>query len=386
MALALSVAIERVVPSQLISSATGSPFSSVDPAPTLPPDAKLGLSVEPTNNHVNLNKGLFGFDPDRFNLKRAKRCPSVKFECFINPNRRELEHLDPDFKPPPAVPESSAFSGSEDSQEGTPEAYRYNWALDACQPFLFISTLPPLPECYLRRPYALPKKTRSSPKITLVLDLDETLVHCNFQGMAEPDIVFPLHFGPTLYTVGSASKKAQLGPLARPELLRAFIFAKIRPHYKEFIEHVSRRFEVVVFTASTKAYANRLLNLLDPTGKHIKFRLFRETCAVVQGTYLKDLTVLGRDLATTIIVDNQPQVFGYQLSNGIPIPSFYDDKDDKSLLQLIPVLEDLALLDDVRPGIARRFGFQAQVDAFPAPMPPFAAELSGFDIFSPAYP
>jgi CTD small phosphatase-like protein 2 len=37
----------------------------------------------------------------------------------------------------------------------------------------------------------------------------------------------------------------------------------------------------------------------------------------VEGNYLKDLSVLGRDLAHTVIVDNSPQV--HTLSSTIPL-------------------------------------------------------------------
>jgi CTD small phosphatase-like protein 2 len=54
---------------------------------------------------------------------------------------------------------------------------------------------------------------------------------------------------------------------------------------------------VVIFTASQKVYANALLDLLDPAGNLMHHRLFREACLFVQGNFLKDLSVLDRDLS-----------------------------------------------------------------------------------------
>ena len=102
-------------------------------------------------------------------------------------------------------------------------------------------------------------------------------------------------------------------------------------------------FLVVVFTT----------NALD--GKYIQYRMFRESCLAVEGNFLKDLNVLGRDLSKSVLVDNSPHAFGYQMDNGIPIESWFDDPHDTELLKLERFLRTLHSASDVRPVVRRKF-------------------------------
>jgi hypothetical protein len=341
---------------------------------------------------------------------------------------------------------------------------------------------PPIPHRPSPRPQALlPRKTRQCPRKTLVLDLDETLVHSSLEPVPDSDFTFPVHFNASDHTVHvrtrphmkvrAGRRAARWGGAAaeftgrksggaagtgtawrssspdRPvpaqlELLqRVRMCARVKAHTggpqpraslhasqpfpppsppppiypspclsppQEFLERMAALYEVVVFTASQRIYAERLLDILDPGRKLVRHRcvcrcaggwarlcrcrrvgglcrraelqcgpgweagrlcvragpaaaaagrphpgarrqglarpcirpslppppsqrhtriflpappaqppppppplpprIYRESCVYVDGNYLKDLTVLGRDLAHTLIVDNSPQV------------------------------------------------------------------------------
>jgi hypothetical protein len=57
-----------------------------------------------------------------------------------------------------------------------------------------------------------------------------------------------------------------------------------------------------------------------------------------------------------IIVDNSPQAYSWQTENGLPIISWFEDPRDDQLRKLVPVLERLAQVEDVREFIPQIVG------------------------------
>lgn len=178
----------------------------------------------------------------------------------------------------------------------------------------------------------LTKREGYAGKKTMIFDLDETLVHC-LDTTQNADVTLPIRFH-TGEVINVRTRQAGIN---------------IRPYARKCLEAANKDFEVIVFTASHKCYADVVLDHLDPTGTLIHHRLYRDSCISIDGMYIKDLRVISnRRLQDMLIVDNAAYSFGYQLDNGIPIISWSDNRHDRELLNLIDYMKTLAHTDDVR--------------------------------------
>ena len=148
-------------------------------------------------------------------------------------------------------------------------------------------------------PFLPPKRKNDLRDYCLVLDLDETLVHY-FEDETEA-------------------------------------YVKVRMGTEKFIKELSAYCEICIFTASTKYYADTVINGL---GNHdlIDHRLYRQRTNMNGGVNIKDLSKLGRNLEKIIIVDNIEENYQLQPNNGINISDFEGDENDNELEFL---LEDL---------------------------------------------
>jgi RNA polymerase II subunit A small phosphatase-like protein len=178
----------------------------------------------------------------------------------------------------------------------------------------------------------------------LVLDLDETLVHSSFKPIPDPDFTVDIELDGAIHRV----------------------YVRKRPGVDHFLREVGKKFEIVVFTASLAKYADPLLDVLDKDHV-VQYRLFREACVQHYGNYVKDLTHLGRVLESSIIVDNSPFSYMFQPDNAIPIATWFHDKNDRQLYDLLPFLDSLAQEADVVSVLQRKnFDFLTN----PAPSTP----------------
>jgi Dullard-like phosphatase family protein len=124
-------------------------------------------------------------------------------------------------------------------------------------------------------------------------------------------------------------------------------------------------FEILVFTASMKEYADSVLNMLDPENKFFKHRFYRNNCICVKNrVYIKDLRIFAnRKPENIIMVDNSMYSFTNQISNGVLINSFYNDKEDKELFNLLNyLLNYLQNMPDVRSVNDKVFNFNSIID------------------------
>lgn len=168
----------------------------------------------------------------------------------------------------------------------------------------------------------------------MVLDLDETLIHATQHPteLVDSDV----HMIPAGHAFG--------------------YWIYHRPYVRQFIEALLERFEVAVWTASTRRYAEHLVpDVVEP--RHLRFLWAREQCSVVPtgagGQFdlakdIRSIDELGYDRANVLFVDDTPERLSASPDNVVPILPFTGEPDDTALPRLLPFLVSLGAVDDVR--------------------------------------
>lgn len=174
---------------------------------------------------------------------------------------------------------------------------------------------------------------------TLVLDLDETLIHSHHEGVLRqtvkpgtpPDFVLKV--------------------VIERHPVRFYVHK--RPHVDYFLDIVSQWYDLVVFTASMEIYGAAVADKLDSSRGMLKRRYYRQHCNLDYGSYTKDLSAISDDLSSIFILDNSPGAYRTYPDNAIPIKSWFSDPHDTALLNLLPMLDALRFVSDVRSVLRR---------------------------------
>ena len=130
----------------------------------------------------------------------------------------------------------------------------------------------------------------------------------------------------------------------------------LRPGVIQLIKKLYNFFEIDIFTAAIKKYADNIVNKLDPNNAYINYRFYREHC-IYEGTKsVKKLARIGRDLNKIIFVDNIKYNAKYNMDNLYHVSSWKDDVYDTEITKLRDLLIDIIInqtyKDDIRKGIA----------------------------------
>eukprot|EP00274_Cyanoptyche_gloeocystis_P002046 CAMPEP_0196658126 /NCGR_PEP_ID=MMETSP1086-20130531/27433_1 /TAXON_ID=77921 /ORGANISM="Cyanoptyche gloeocystis , Strain SAG4.97" /LENGTH=319 /DNA_ID=CAMNT_0041991553 /DNA_START=355 /DNA_END=1314 /DNA_ORIENTATION=+ len=175
------------------------------------------------------------------------------------------------------------------------------------------------PSQELLLPDMSPNPFGGPPPRTLVLDLDDTLIHSEWDR---------LHGWRTIK----------------------------RPGADAFLAYMAQFYELVLFSSGGLDHVDPILERLDPHG-YITHRLYRDSTLYTDGKHIKDLSRLNRDLSRVIIIDDNPTAFSMQPDNAIHIKAFKGNPADMELFDLVPFLESVVKEDvaDVRV-VLKEFG------------------------------
>ncbi|KAK4930385.1 Nuclear envelope morphology protein 1 [Elasticomyces elasticus] len=177
---------------------------------------------------------------------------------------------------------------------------------------------PPRPLVPRRQPSYTLSYSPTAPKKTLVIDLDETLIHSMARGgrmgtghMVEVRLSQP-------YTTSTGTSTMSPG-------VPILYYVHPRPYVHHFLRTMSLYFSLVVFTASVQEYADPVVDWLERERKYFDKRLYRQHCS-------------------------------QRGDNAIPIEGWISDPTDRELLHIIPLLEGLQYVTDVRAILQLRQG------------------------------
>ncbi|KAK7206688.1 hypothetical protein BZA70DRAFT_245834 [Myxozyma melibiosi] len=143
----------------------------------------------------------------------------------------------------------------------------------------------------------------TSGKLILVVDLDQTVIHTTVDPIIgewkrNPD---DPHY--------DAVKDVHSFCLQDGSNSQGYwYYVKVRPGLEEFLERISKKYELHIYTMATKSYAAAIAKIIDPTGKYFADRvLSRDESGNLEQKNLKRLFPV--DTSLVVIIDDRGDVW-----------------------------------------------------------------------------
>ena len=120
--------------------------------------------------------------------------------------------------------------------------------------------------------------------------------------------------------------------------------------------------DIVLWTSAADSYVSGLVNEIDPKRTRFLDVLTREACVDLRnGSFTKDLSILGRPLERMVLIDDSVASFLKQPDNAIPINPWFGDAQDRALPLLIPMLRGLERVTDVRDNLRTSYNVRKEL-------------------------
>ncbi|CDO94905.1 unnamed protein product [Kluyveromyces dobzhanskii CBS 2104] len=191
----------------------------------------------------------------------------------------------------------------------------------------------------------------------LILDLDETLIHSMSNSRSSGNN--------SDNPAGASTTMIHLVEVRFPQTNISTLYnvAK-RPYCDMFLQQTSQWYDVAIFTASMKEYADPVIDWLQQTcSVQFKHRWYRDDCTLRPGVgYVKDIGTVAaqidqaRELSQLVIIDNSPISYAMHLDSAIQVHGWINDPSDSELLHLLPMLKAMRHVTDSRCILALKAG------------------------------
>lgn len=191
-----------------------------------------------------------------------------------------------------------------------------------------------------------PQSAKDSGKLTVVLDLDETLCY-----VFHPQEATGFQFQPDIKEDAIIDYKSQ----------KTVLYVYKRPNLDQFLEYLDRNFEPIIWSTGLKEYVDLVVDVIDPK-RIFRHRLYQEHCdyerpfGYPQYEYVKDIKKLRDDVSRIVMIEDDWPGLLKQPDNFVYLDKFEAWYQDDHLEKNVPnTLNEIKDLPDIRPYLRAKF-------------------------------